>query len=66
MAAVVTWAFPGLVAATGPAVGFGFFFVCMVGLLLWVIFVMPETKGIALEDMDEHLGLTEPAAAGAK
>ena len=65
-AAIITWLFPGVVARIGPAAGFGFFFVCMVGLLLWVIFVMPETKGIALEDMDEHLGLTEPAAAGAK
>ena len=56
-AAVITWLFPGVVESIGPAAGFGFFFVCMVGLLLWVLFVMPETKGIALEDMDKHLGL---------
>ena len=52
-------------ARIGPAAGFGFFFVCMVGLLFWVILVMPETKGVALEDMDEYLGLEEPKTAGA-
>lgn len=64
-AAIITWLFPGVVARIGPAAGFGFFFVCMVGLLFWVILVMPETKGVALEDMDEYLGLEEPKTAGA-
>jgi hypothetical protein len=29
----------------------------MVGQLIWVIKVMPETKGIPLEEMEAQLGL---------
>ena len=37
---------------------FGIFFLAMVGQLFWVLKVMPETKGIPLEEMEEKLGLT--------
>ena len=30
----------------------------MIGQLFWVLTVMPETKGIPLEEMEEKLGLT--------
>ena len=36
---------------------FSFFFVCMCGQLFWVLKIMPETKGIPLEDMEAKLGL---------
>ena len=31
----------------------------MVGQLFWVLKVMPETKGIPLEEMEEKLGLSD-------
>jgi hypothetical protein len=30
----------------------------MVGQLVWVLVVMPETKGVPLEDMEKQLGIT--------
>ena len=42
----------------GGGFAFGIFFLCMVGQLFWVLKVMPETKGIPLEEMEEKLGLT--------
>ena len=36
---------------------FTFYTVCMVGQLLWVIYVMPETKGLLLESIQEKLGI---------
>jgi hypothetical protein len=36
---------------------FAFYAVCMVGQLLWVIYVMPETKGISLEQIQKKLGI---------
>jgi len=30
---------------------------CMVGQLLWVLFVMPETKGVSLEQIQKRLGI---------
>jgi translation elongation factor EF-1beta len=43
------------------------FFVCMVGQLIWVLKVMPETRGVPLEEMERNLGieLTEEDIAGA-
>ena len=31
--------------------------VCMVGQLIWVLSVMPETKGISLEKIQKQLGI---------
>lgn len=55
MAAAVSWSFPVVAAASG-AWAFGFFAAMMVLQLLWVIFMMPETKGGSLEDIEKRLG----------
>ena len=54
-AALIANIFPALAARFGGGPIFAFF--CgMMGLqLLYVMFMMPETKGIALEDMDAQL-----------
>ena len=63
-AAVTSWAFPPIVGALGGGVAFSIFAVFMVGQLLWVLKVMPETKGVPLEEMERKLGLVhDPAAA---
>jgi hypothetical protein len=36
---------------------FAFFAVMMVLQLLWVIFYMPETKGVPLEEIQRKLGI---------
>lgn len=51
MAAAITWAFPVFAASMGGYV-FAFFGAMMVLQLLFVWKLMPETNGIALEDMD--------------
>jgi MFS transporter, SP family, xylose:H+ symportor len=56
-AAVVSWTFPGVAAALGGGAAFGLFFVCMIGQLVWVLKVMPETKNVPLEEMEENLGI---------
>jgi len=54
-AAIITNVFPDMAARFGGAPIFGFFAFMMVLQLLYVIFMMPETKGIALEDMETQL-----------
>lgn len=49
--------FPSVIAALGGGVAFGVFALFMVGQLVWVIKVMPETKGVPLEEMEHKLGL---------
>lgn len=51
MAAAITWAFPVFAASVGGWV-FAFFGAMMLLQLLWTWKFMPETNGIALEDMD--------------
>ncbi len=64
-AAITTFAFPPIIAALGGGVAFGIFFVVMVLQLLWVLRVMPETKGVPLEEMEARLGLEhEPGDTG--
>ena len=55
---ITTYAFPVLTDKLGGGCAFGIFFLAMVGQLFWVLKVMPETKGIPLEEMEEKLGLT--------
>jgi sugar porter (SP) family MFS transporter len=57
MAAIVSAAFPFFAnnSAIGPAKIFLFFAAMMVLQLLWVIFKMPETKGVPLEKLEEKL-----------
>jgi sugar porter (SP) family MFS transporter len=56
-AAGVSYAFPGIAAKLGGGTAFTLFFVCMVGQLIWVLRVMPETKGVPLEEMEKNLGI---------
>ena len=54
-AALLTLVFPIAVAAFSPSALFGFFSVMMTLQLIWVKFMVPETKGVSLEEMDEVL-----------
>jgi MFS transporter, SP family, xylose:H+ symportor len=56
MNAVISWTFPVIAAAAGW-MAFGFYALCMVGQLAWVLRVMPETKGVSLEKIQEKLGI---------
>ena len=54
-AASLTFVFPKMAETLSPSVIFGFFCFMMVLQLVWVKTMVPETKGVALEDMQEHL-----------
>jgi len=54
-AAIIANIFPAMAGRFGGAPIFAFFTCMMVLQLLYVIFMMPETKGIALEDMEAQL-----------
>jgi len=56
MAAGISWTFP-IIAAKSSGHIFAFYALCMVGQLLWVLFVMPETKGVSLEQIQKRLGI---------
>ena len=56
MAAAISWTFPIFAEASGGHI-FTIYAICMVGQLIWVLLVMPETKGISLEKMQEKLGI---------
>jgi sugar porter (SP) family MFS transporter len=56
MAAGISWTFPMIAAKSGGHT-FAFYAACMVGQLLWVLFFMPETKGIPLEKIQQELGI---------
>ncbi len=59
MAAVVSQSFPMAAAseAIGPGNSFLFFAVCMVVQAVFVWLVLPETKGISLEQIQKQLGI---------
>ena len=64
-AAATSFAFPPIIEALGGGVAFSIFFIAMVGQLIWVLKVMPETKGVPLEEMEAKLGLThDPSDPG--
>ncbi len=56
-AATLTLVFPKVIAAFPPGYVFGFFCVMMVLQLIWVKVMVPETKGIPLEEMEKQLGI---------
>ena len=56
MAALISWTFPMIAAKSGGHT-FAFYALCMVGQLLWVRFIMPETKGVSLEQIQKRLGI---------
>ncbi|HVO13505.1 MAG TPA: sugar porter family MFS transporter [Vicinamibacteria bacterium] len=61
-AALLTTFFPRMVTALAPGYVFLFFCGMMVLQLLWVRTMMPETKGVPLEQMQRRLGIgPEPA-----
>ena len=59
-AALLTTFFPQMVTAFAPGQVFLFFCGMMVLQLLWVMLLVPETKGVPLEQMQKRLGLEEP------
>jgi len=56
--AIVSLLFPPLLGMLGPSMIFYGFSSLMVLQLLWVIFLMPETKQVPLEEMQKKLGIT--------
>ena len=57
MAAMVPSVIPVLFSSIGPGYVFAFFACMMVLQLLFVIFMMPETKGKSLEELSEELSI---------
>lgn len=55
LAAIIPALVPVLFSSIGAPVVFGIFTLMMVLQLLWVLFIMPETKGVALEDLSKSL-----------
>lgn len=56
MAALISWTFP-MVAAQSGGHAFAFYAIMMVLQLFWVVLVMPETKGVPLEQIQKKLGI---------
>ena len=55
LAAIVANIFPGMAAAFGGGPIFLFFTVMMVLQLIFVIRIMPETKGVSLEELEKQM-----------
>lgn len=58
-AAALTTVFPLMVSAFHPGTVFLFFAFMMFLHLLWAVFLVPETKGVALEEIQRRLGLLD-------
>ena len=58
MAAVISLTFP-MVAEFSSSYVFVFYAACMVAQLIWVLTVMPETKGVPLEEIERKLGIAQ-------
>ncbi len=58
-AALLTMFFPKMVTAFEPGYVFGFFCLMMVFQAIWVATMVPETKGVPLEEMEKVLGIRE-------
>ncbi|ARN56625.1 sugar porter family MFS transporter [Sedimentisphaera salicampi] len=56
-AASLTLVFPKMAEALEPAAIFGFFCFMMILQLVWVKTMVPETKGVSLEEMQKKLGI---------
>jgi sugar porter (SP) family MFS transporter len=56
MAAAISWTFPMIAARSG---GHAFAFYCAMTViqLLWVLWIMPETKGVPLEEIQKKMGI---------
>jgi SP family xylose:H+ symportor-like MFS transporter len=56
MAALVSWTFP-IIAERSGGHAFAFYAAMMCLQLLWALFLMPETKGVPLEEIQKRLGI---------
>lgn len=56
MCALITWTFPVIAEASGGH-AFAFYAAMMVLQLIWVLWIMPETKGVPLEEIQKKLGI---------
>ncbi|MEE8187079.1 MAG: sugar porter family MFS transporter [Nitrososphaerales archaeon] len=56
MAALISWTFPMIADKSGGHT-FAFYGICMVGQLIWVLFIMPEMKGVSLEQIQKRLDI---------
>ncbi len=56
MAALISQTFPMFADQLGWKI-FAIYGLCMVGQLIWVFLVMPETKGVPLEKIQKELGI---------
>ena len=65
-AALLTTFFPAMVSAFPPGYIFSFFTGMMVLQLLWVATLVPETKGVPLEEIQKRLGIEQEAPAIAR
>lgn len=55
-AAAISQTFPLIAEVSGGHV-FAFYALCMVGQLIWVLLIMPETKGVPLEEIQKKMGI---------
>ena len=58
-AAFLTTFIPSMVDAIAPGSMFLFFSIMMVLQLIWVKLMMPETKGVPLEELQQKLGIED-------
>jgi sugar porter (SP) family MFS transporter len=58
-AALITTFFPKVVSAFAPGYIFTFFALMMVLQLVWVVTMVPETKGVPLEQIQQQLGIEQ-------
>jgi hypothetical protein len=56
-AALLATFFPAMIAAFAPGVVFTFFAGMMMLQLVWVATMVPETKGVPLEQVEQKLGV---------
>jgi MFS family permease len=56
MNAAISLTFPMFADQSGGHI-FAFYALCMVGQLIWVLLVMPETKGVSLEQIQKRLDI---------
>ena len=56
-AATLTTVFPWMISTFAPGHVFAFFCFMMILQLVWVLTMVPETKGVPLEEMQKQLGI---------
>ena len=61
MAALISWTFPVIAERLGGGNTFAFYAAMMLGQLIWALTVMPETKGVPLEEIQRRLGVSQSA-----